>query len=58
MITLRVEYIDLTVQLVVNLPADNTRMIAVMFSELRYDSGTELAVFGTAVIVMAAHAVL
>ncbi|MNN48313.1 hypothetical protein D3C81_1627850 [compost metagenome] len=58
MVTLRVEHTDFTVQFVVNLPAHHTRVIAIMLGKLSRDSGTELPVFRTAVVIVTPHAML
>ncbi|MNV37132.1 hypothetical protein D3C71_1286390 [compost metagenome] len=57
MIRFCVEYIDLAVQLVINLPADDGGMILVGLDHISHDPAAQLSVYRTAVIVMTPHAV-
>ncbi|MNZ91459.1 hypothetical protein D3C78_1104460 [compost metagenome] len=54
----RVKLAYLAVEFIVDLPADDSRMLLVMLSQLAYDDGGQVAVFQAAVIVMPPQAVL
>ncbi|MNU09809.1 hypothetical protein D3C72_2565890 [compost metagenome] len=58
MVSRRVKLAYLAVEFIVNLPADDSRMLLVMLSQLAHDDGGQLAVFLAAVIVMPPQAVL